>query len=61
MGDPCDFQITRESITGGADFVRITLKDGPKVLARIDIGANDFVAALLGGQIVTAAFDKGKP
>lgn len=61
MSDPCDFSIIAvHSVTEG-NVIRILAKDGPKVLASIDISREDFLTALIAQEPVTAAITLVKP
>lgn len=55
MSDPCDLSITRVKNIGEGVVIRIEARDGPRVLARLEMSEQDFVGATLGGSIVTAA------
>lgn len=59
--NPCDFSISSINTIQDGHIVRIEAKDGPKVLARIDIAPNDFTKALLEQAIVIAAITIMKP
>lgn len=59
MSDPCDLTITRQMTTAPSVFIRIEARDGPKLLARIDMSPADFTAAIMGLQI-TAAISTAK-
>lgn len=55
MTNPCDFSITSIHSIAEGDIVRIEAKDGPKILAQIDIAPADFMKALLEMNVVIAA------
>lgn len=59
MSDPCDLYITRCSGPNTGDIVRIEARDGPKILATIELSMNDFATVLIGGTRVGAAFSQG--
>lgn len=59
--NPCDFSITAIHSIDEGDIVRVEARDGPKILALIDIAPNDFTKALLEGAQVIAAITMVKP
>lgn len=60
MTDPVDFTISRHSEPGLARVIRIEARDHQKLLVRLEISPDDFLAAALDGQTVTAAFSSGR-
>lgn len=61
MSDPCELTFRRVLVAGQTDVVCIEARDGPKVLARIDITPADFAVALVGEETVTAAIEVRTP
>ena len=56
--DPIDLTISRQTIPGQVDVVRIEARDGPRVLIQIDLPPSDFLSAVM-GETVLAALNKG--
>lgn len=59
MSDPVDFTMSRQTIPGQVEVVAMEIKDGPKLICRIEIAPNDFLSALVSGQTVMAAMERG--
>lgn len=52
MVDPADTTITRQTAIGTLDFIRVEAKDGRKILMQLDMSMADFLAAIMGQEIV---------
>lgn len=59
MSDPCDFSISPVDGPGQQRIIRVDIRDGLKLLGRVDMSMEDFARALMGGTVV-GAYSQGK-
>lgn len=57
--EPVDVSISRQTIPGQVEIVCVEVKDGPKSIVRLEFAQIDFLTALVSGQTVMAAMERG--